>query len=77
MTWQIAFNLKSLTQLWNILLVLDDIVKHTRGGQAWCLPKMVLLSSLGDEINRWETDREWHTIAVAPQFCDLSADSFY
>lgn len=51
MTWQIPFKLESLTQLWNILLVHNDVVKHTSRGQTWCLHKMIILSSLADETD--------------------------
>lgn len=67
MTWQILFKLQSLTQLQNILLVHNDIVKHIRGGQTCYLPKVISLSTLGNEINWWVT--EWLTVGEAPQFC--------
>lgn len=58
MTWQIPFKLKSLTQLWNILLVHNDVVKHTSRGQTRCLPKTIVVSSLADETDGWETEAE-------------------
>lgn len=58
-TWQIPFKWKSFTQLLNTLLVHNDIVKHPgRNRQTLCLCKMIVFSSLGDEINWWETNRK-------------------
>lgn len=68
MTWQIPFKLKSLTQLWNILLVHNDVVKHASGGQTWILPKAIVVSSLADETEGWEAEADtlsvWHLSSV-------------
>lgn len=39
--------------------------------------QMVLLSSLGDEVNWWETNRGWHMVGVAHEIRDLNSDTFY